>query len=527
MATATATITLYSKALNTGNGEYNVNLYNGLTYLNTYKVAELTAQNWRYNSEAIRLAIDTSLTMAKARTVVYIHVVTTDGDDTWHLVDSITIQSGYVIYFCHVDLWGTYYKKAIISNLRLARTNRTYGTCQAMFPPIQQTYNDTIEYLPTGLQKLAGEQDCAEDDIFYSYLTVMFSLKYNIYQTVNSAVTEIGMFAIPFNRLISQYETDTGDTSLLVNIMELVQQVMGGIYAIEINGTELSAEVMGVWVVEDKAITTAYSDHKIKFRTAIADFDDNKIILDKVKPYQVDDARYKRVFTIQQNPQYEYYFGTYNEQMKLPRYVGDTNIVLKFIVEADKLRVIASCGTEEKDITSAFGLTVTHVDGDVRNVAYILNAMQSGIKLAGAGATMVAGAFSGNELAGVMGGMNLISGISELAKTNSRTGTVVDSGDAMTTYWISAIANNKKVHNPYVLHKYESIIDEEEVITHTGAIYGDYVTSVDLTNETPLITGDSTCFVKFDEVTIDNIPTYASEYIAGKLRQGIYIINEP
>ena len=529
-----ANVTLFSKALNKGNKDFNV--YTG-DYSNnlllSYQVYSTTITNWRFNTETIRIALTSTFTYEQARTVVYIRVKVSEGginyDDTFHHVNGMTIQSGYVVYFCTMDLWGTYFKNATLTNIKLGRTNKIVGTLQAVLPPIPQTYTEEIEYVANNLQFMSGEQDCAIDDIFFDYLTVMFALKYNIYQTPSpnpTAVTEIGMFAIPLSRLIAQYVTDTHDTQKLVNIMELVQSVMGGIYAIDINNTELNAEVMGVWVVEDKAITSAYTDYKIKFRTAITGFDNSEIILDKVSPYQADDLRYVRSFKITLSPQYEYYFGTYSEGLKLPRFVKEVQVNLKYIVEADKLRVIASCGTEEKDITSAFGLTVTHVDGDVRNVAYILNAMQSGIKLAGAGATMVAGAFSGNELAGVMGGMGLISNISEMAKTSGRTGTVVDSGDAMTTYWISAVANNKKVHNPFILHKYESIRKESDVISKTGAIYDDYISSINLISNTPIISGDTETFVKLENVEIAGIPLNASDYIASKLKQGIFIINE-
>ena len=211
----------------------------------------------------------------------------------------------------------------------------------------------------------------------------------------------------------------------------------------------------------------------------------------------------------------------------MPRLIGDTAVAIKYIIENDKVSVIAQCGTEEKDITSAFGLTVSHLDGDVRNTTAMLNAMKSGIRMVGAGASAMIGTGKGGEYGAITGALGLTNTVSDVAQVNTRMGGVIDSGDAYTTYWRSGYATTKKVHNPFVLHKYQSIIDEEDVITHTGAIYSAYITSVDLTNETPLITGDSTCFVKFDEVSIDNIPVYASEYIAGKLRQGIYIINEP
>lgn len=524
---ANATITLYSKALNVGNNEYNVNANNGIAYLNSYKVYETTVENWRFNSETIRIAISQYFNLSSARTVVYIHIVTSEGDDTWHIVDNLTIQSGYVIYFCHMDLWGTYYKRALLTNLKLSRSNKKYGTIKGMFPPITQTYFDEIEFVENDMQEESGQPKSNVEDIYFSHLSVLFSLKYNIWEDPlfnKSSISEVQMFALPLSRLITVYETLIGDRN--INIMDLIRETMGGIYAIDLGNNEYKAEVMGVWIVENDKATSGSTGYRLKFRTGITNFYDNEIAIDWINPYKANSPSYVRYITIEQDAQHEYYFGTYSLSMKLPRLVGDTVIAVKYIIENDKVSVIAQCGTEEKDITSAFGLTVSHLDGDVRNTTAMLNAMKSGLRFAGAGASAMIGTAKGGEYGAFNSALGLTNNIGDMAQVNTRMGGIIDSGDAYTTYWRSGYAVNGLLHNPFVLHKYESIIDEQDIVSHEGVLYNDYINDIDLTEEDPVIEYDPLCYIKLDEITVDRVPTNACEFIANQLRKGIYIINE-
>ena len=49
---------IYSKALNAGNGVYNINATNGTTYLNTYLVYSTEIDNFRINSNTLKILIN-------------------------------------------------------------------------------------------------------------------------------------------------------------------------------------------------------------------------------------------------------------------------------------------------------------------------------------------------------------------------------------------------------------------------------------------------------------------------------------
>ena len=524
---------IYSKALNAGNGFYNINSSNGTTYLNTYLVYQTEVDNYRINSNTLKILInqtvgDGGISASDINKCVYVYWQTTG---TFYFIDNYVIQSGYVLFYLSKDLWGTYFKKALLSNLCYGRTNMDLGV-NGLYDNIPCTNTEEIEFLETSLNHFTDPTDedtRVIDEVDFTYFEVVFALKYNIYQRVDGAVSEIGLFGLPFNRIITAYETAIGDR--LYNMVVLVKEVIGGIYAIEI-GDELNAEVLGAWILPaSNFIHTEYDDHNIKFKTAIEDFDDVTLKLDKIFPYQANDSRYTRTFTIKTDPNYNLYFGGYSLGFELPRTIEDVNVKVKFIIETDNVKVIAQVGDTEKDITEIFALKVTNVDGDVRNTSYILNAIMSGLKLAGSGATAVAGAMSGNSTTAVMGGLGLISTAVGLQQNmlTTRTGGIVNGGDAFTAFWTAKTAFTGVLRNPFVLHKYQSIRDEEEIVSHKGAIYDHYSGTnllSELTNADPLIYGDPNVYVKCSEITVDGVPSEAREYITGKLTNGIYIINE-
>lgn len=517
---------IYSKALNAGNGVYNINATNGTTYLNTYLVHSAEVDSYRINSNTLKLQIggETGIAESDINKCVYVYWATTG---TFYFIDNYVIQSGYVLFYLSKDLWGTYFKKALLSNLCYGRTNMDLNV-NGLYENIPCTNAEEIEFVETALNHFNGDTRVV-DEVDFTYFEVVFALKYNIYETADSAVSEIGLFGLPLNRIIQQYEAVKHDR--LYNMTNLVKEVIGGIYAINI-GQDLTAKVLGAWILPaSNFIHVQYDDHIIKFKTAIQNLEDVSLVLDKISPYQANDNRYTRVFTIKTDPNYNIYFGGYSLGFELPRTIEDVNVVIKFIIETDNVKVIAQVGDTEKDITEIFALKVTNVDGDVRNTSYILNAIMSGLKLAGSGATAVAGAMSGNSTTALMGGLGLINSAVGLQQSmlTTRTGGIVNGGDAFTAYWTAKTAATGVLRNPFVLHKYKSIRDEEEIVQHKGAIYDHYSGTnllSDLTNADPIIEYDPNVYVKCSEVTVDGVPSEAREYIAGKLTNGIYIINE-
>lgn len=527
---------IYSKQLNAGNGVYNINATNGLTYLNTYLVHSTEIDNYRINSNTLKLLIhktldDGGINASDLNKCCYCYWSTTG---TFYFIDNYVIQSGYVLFYLTKDLWGTYFKKAVLSNLCIGRTNKKLTGVNGLYENIPCTNEETIEYVITSLSIDPNEVNPqplteAKEYVYYSYFMVVFALKYNIYQRADGAVSEIGLFGLPFNRIITAYENAKGDKNY--NMVDLVKEVIGGIYEINI-GNDLNADMLGAWILPaGNFIHTTYNDHIIHFKTAISGFDDEQLTLDKIKPYYATDNRYLRAYTITIDPNYNYYFGGYSLGFELPRTVGDVEVIIKTIIETDNVKVIAQVGDVEKDITEIFALKVTNVDGDVRNSSYILNAIMSGLKLAGTGATAVAGAMTGNSTTALMGGLGLVNTAVGLQQSmlTTRTGGIVNGGDAFTSYWYAGFASNDKIRNPFILHKYKSIRNEDDIVIHKGAIYDCFIGSnllIDIYNETPIITGDTETYIKCSEITVDGIPSEAREYIAGKLTNGIYIINE-
>ena len=523
---------LYSKSLNAGNGFYNINTVSyGTTYLSTYKIHSTTVDNYRINSNILKVKLYTQVgyfTATEARKCCYCYFSDTD---TFYFLNNCIIQSGYALYYLTMDLWATYFKRATLTNVCIGRSNKlipvdAYHNVNGLYDAIPCTNEETISYL-TATDLIHNSK---EGRVLYNKFMLVFSLKYNVYQSGQAEISNIGLFGITFANLRSQFKTELSDPDAEpANIIDLAKQVAGGIYAIDM-GTELSAEVMGVWIVETSKVLHASAGFNVKFKTQTTNFDDVTMGVEAIHPYEADTETYKRKFNITIDPDYKYYLGTYKDGVELPRTIEEQTVIIKYIVENNAIKVIACIGDTEKDITSAFALTVSHVDGDIRNSAETLHAIQSGLKLAGAGATFAVGAMSGNSTTALMGGlgfMGTVAGLQEQMLGNG-VGSIQQGGDAYTSFYVTLAGYSAGIKNPYMLHRYKSIRDEHELIKHKGAIYDKYYTLglSQLINETPIITGDTETYIKCSEITVDGIPSEAREYITGKLTNGIYIINQ-
>ena len=531
---------IYSKQLNAGNGVYNINATNGLTYLNTYLVHSTEIDNYRINSNTLKLLIhktldDGGINASDLNKCCYCYWSTTG---TFYFIDNYVIQSGYVLFYLTKDLWGTYFKKAVLSNLCIGRTNKKLTGINGLYENIPCTNEETIEFLKNSMTYYSdplNPSTAVLEDIEFKYLSAVIALKYNVYEWVNgTSVSMIGLFAIPFSSLNTKW-TNTPDTNP-TNILDLMQRVVGGVYGLEgynVGGsvTTLDADIIGCWIIPNAFIYASNSNYILHSRTGIEHFDDITFTLYTVHPYQADDTRYTMTFDIETDANYNLCFGTYGQGFEIPRTIDNVTVKVKFIIETSSVKVVAQVGDTEKDITNAFVLTVTNTDGNISNSAHTLNAIMSGLKFAGAGATAIASAKSGNALGVVTGSMGIVGGLTgmEQSMQTIKTNGLVNNGDALTSFYKAGFNTSGRLRNPFILHKYLSIRNEEDIVIHKGAIY-DYFSGTnllsDVYNEDPIITGDTETYIKCSEITVDGIPSEAREYIAGKLTNGIYIINE-
>lgn len=532
-------INLYLYSNITPNYDYKHYLFNDLsafkTLLTPNLIKTISADKYTFINGFLRVAIDNAFNEEDASEVTYIIAENTNTNyfKCYH-VSSYEIRSGFIVYNLMLDNWATYISKANIQNINVIKSNRRVGV--GIYDPISPTNAQEVNYF-----NIANVTSGNNNEYFnVSNVCIVFCLKYNVYSTALGNATTQQLFKINLKDLKQKYvdmQSTTTDklNASFVNAVDLAVAVVGGIVGVGATtligiSTTNSAIVTQAWICEDNYIIGNTSlTREIKTRNMYMSSEttlDNTIVQDVIA------IRMSRSFTITQDANNQYYYGTYQNNIKLPRFTENITGYIDYITSNDNVKVIARVGDLQQDITSAFEVGITTTSGDVTNLGLLRYAITTGLKT-GASVVGIASKSEGLQMAGAI---NILSiGANNLIAENSKAlGSTTPAGDGVTS-WRSIFSGsdlqdydkniNQPVKNPYALIIYTSTTDEEAKAQRTGANYDDFITSLnDLFNYNYLINGSDTTFIKAN-CNITEINTTASDIIKNKLMQGIYLVN--
>lgn len=500
-------------------------------------VKSVALDNYRINTNIIKIALDNALTESIADTLTYAIDERLDNNVITYFrayhVNRISIQSGYVILYCSVDNWASYFYKASINNLNVTRCNRNIGT--GLLDSMAGTKgNATRNYCAT-----PGTIGSDNELMVRNSVNIVFALKYNIAQNSAGSVSRIGLYAFNIQDLITQLYNSQSDSDInkkyysMVNPVIFAMDVVAGIYGIDatnmwgFSGT-LNAVVLGAWFSDGVATITA-DNIQIKTKTNWHNFIDVTIT-----PLEVIKAEVTKTLTITNDFNKQLYVGTRQNGLKLQRTTDGTIIVcIKTITSNDKLKIIAYQGDNQQDITDAFSITIGTTDGDITAERQVLEVVQNSIKFIGAGLAVAKGMGAGG-LAGVIALQGATSTYAGSVERSQHIGGMVSGGDGALSYYrvftgddLETPTNNLStpVTNPYVINAYESINDENANVRLFGAKFSELTNFASVFNA-PLM-GTGTLADTFIQATcnVDNVPTDASDVIKAKLNSGIYLVN--
>lgn len=534
-------------------------------YFNTptqYKTAlasslakSITLDNYRINSNVIKIAIDTDITEAVADTITYaIDEREENGTITYfrcYHVNRINIQSGFVILYCSVDLWASYFYKASISNLVVTRCNRSIGT--GLLDDIAGTKGELSRSYCAVSGHTSGDNNelWNNDDVY-----IVFALKFNVKQNSDGAIARIRLFAFNMRTIRQTYynladtaigrheDPDTHEsisndpmalyTASIQNPIELAKDLISGIYGIVgYNGfnfqTTLNAVVLGAWFINGIGAVG-------NSNTTIASYWHRQYANDiQLHPLEVLDAETTTTLNITNDFNKQFYVGTLRNGLKLERTTDATiQVVIKVITSTDKLTIIAYQGDTQTDITSAFAITIGTTDGDISAERALLSAFETSTKIIGSSFAMVKGVMSGSAFATATGILGLTNAVGD-AVSKSRSnhiGAQISGGDgsiAFNRYYGGDYDNPQNnalipLKNPYVINGYTSINDEKANVRLFGAKFSELTTFASVFNASLMGTGTLTDTYLQATCKVDNIPTDASDLIKSRLGGGVYLV---
>lgn len=499
-------------------------LYNDIatfkTALQSYLLKSVTLDNYRINSTVIKVKIDETITTANYKNVTY---AINENDNVCYIVKSGILQSGFVIYDCDVDYWGTYIAQASFSHINVLRCNRNIDI--GIYDNIKATKNNvqTRFDIPDG--EFVVDTSTTPPTEYRQYyklenLFIVFCMTYNVEQNVWGGTSATGMYAMRLSDILSKYKTDNPSITFPPNVLEIARAWVGGIYGVSAtNGygfaTHNDAKITKAYILSSDLIyaTTSFTVVSVLSKSMYGDYGNNN----PLTVWEVVNLNIFKDFTININPNFNYYVGTINKGLKVTRDTsGSTLIRYQSIVNNNDIQVIVKQGDNQQDITSEFEIDLTYNEGDVTNLAGIKSALKMGLSTIGTVA-------SGNYLSA---GLNVAGGVVDMIGTHHY-GQQVGNGDAITTFYRAGNANlGLCCVYPYGYTTCESTTDEQVNARNKGAYYDCYVSTLaSIFTYTFIGTGTNNDATYIQaRVNVDNIPQQAITEITTRLNKGVYMV---
>lgn len=498
-------------------------LYNDIatfkTALQSYLLKSVTLDNYRINSTVIKVKIDETITTANYKNVTY---AINENDNVCYIVKSGILQSGFVIYDCDVDYWGTYIAQASFSHINVLRCNRNVDI--GVYDNIKVTKNNvqTRFDIPDGQYVIDNAQTPPREyKNYYKFenVYIVFCLTYNIEQNVWGGTSATGMFAFNLKDVYDKY-IQQSNPNIYANPIEIARAWVGGIYGVTgTNGygfaISLDAKVTKAYLLPKDLVyaTTSLSVVSVTSKSMYGNYDANN----PLNVLEVSNLCLHKDFTININPNYNYYVGTIQKGLKVARDTsGSTLIRYQGIVNNNDIQVIVKQGDNQQDITSEFEIDLTMNDGDVTNLSGIKQALKTGLTVAqglSTGNYFQMGTQITGDVVGMIG--------------NHYYGKQSGNGDGVTTFYSPANATvGLGLLYPYGYTTCESVTDEQVNARNKGAYYDCYVSTLASIFTFAFIgtgTNNDATYIQA-RVNVDNIPQQAITEITTRLNKGVYMV---
>lgn len=510
----------------------------------------VTEDNYRLNNNELKIAISDTFTIANAvavNTVIQTLGANAEYKRVYNVI-SYVIQSGYVFYQLKIDLWHTYAYIASPENLRVSRCTRdlTVNNVHLGFYPtpkqplVNPTFTPLAIYDASGQVKYTGDPSNGNTYFNAEKLYLIMALKFNTFQDQSGAVSCVRLYAMNVKTLLTKTQ---GTDYILLTADVLLQEFLNGIYESRtyVSGnlsTTVKAEIVNAWIIEtdlldlDTNAVSATTVRKFVTRTSLSGWYDHEFT-----PYPVLASTNSREIEFETAPHKIYCVGTKFNNIQVTASVKDPIVEIRAIAGADTVKVFAVQGDNQVEITTAFSLNLTQVNGDISLQRQQLDQLQNTLPMIASMGTIAVGAMSYNPVAIGGGILSLANSATRYAEAQlpQRMGNLVRSGDAITTYcengiyaYIGYSPFTQVLRNPYYLIEYEDELTSLDEVKNYGVNYDLTLSTLSSLNTySYIVTGgavDGFDYLQCSDMTFSgSVPAEAQEYIFNKLLAGIRI----
>lgn len=339
---------------------------------------------------------------------------------TFYYVDSIEFVSAGVRLYIRIDYWGTYIGRARIVNMEVTKTNLKLGGLSV--PTLYTTDIIPINNAANDYFIGIGELLTADD------VRIIAVINLQEESSVDTSITNINVFGFD----PKQFTTGAIKSAVISECIEGVRNIYS------LANSNLKATVTKVYIISKTIYditftagagfnTVVYGEKKLIQSQNLSSYTSQVIekqfnIFNGEAGYTVPDG-YQTITALG----CEMYAGVKYDGLKLPEFVGEYTVKVRFSLSPDSLKVIMVNHAEERDITSNFELPIVANSGT-------LTPLETMGKSLGLIANIAGGAF---QIAA--GGAGIISGTAQIGTAltninNHSNGTYIPAGNGYVTF---------------------------------------------------------------------------------------------
>lgn len=490
--------------------------------------AKVEMDNYRVDDGVISVAKITAKNAGKVAYAIEVDTSLINGEYSYwrcYHVNSFRHVSDYCMFSCSVDLWGTYFHQANISNLHVLRSNMNLGN--GTFDKINHTRTTTTltdeYYAPVSGISLYTLDDYGHPYMIDQNAYLIFTANCVVSDTnVSDETSSISAYYIFGNTLKAIRETYPTAVQTAYSSVELAARMISGVVGLPSGSSTWKmrkCEITHVYIVpaswaelENNGMSFSYKTPMNQSLTTLQFF--------YARPFWFKKAVQTGAWI--NDPNYIWTLGTIDDGLEVARDTQFSYAYYDVTLNYDGLCVLVKQGTQSQDISKHFELSLVGKSQEADGQTKLVNVLSQMLNVVG-GAFKAAG--SKDPLGSAVNlATSTAASVMQKAVTKAEPSGSVSSADGYITY---DYGEYDKVNYPFMWSFYKSADDEHQRARLSGATF-----DIIFKEWADVMAYKSTIFYSTDKTKIpylmcdcmvSGVNDEAAKFIESKLRSGVYV----
>lgn len=486
--------------------------------------------NYRVDDGVISVAHLSEQTAGKVAYAIEVDTDKKNGEFSYwrcYHVNACRFVSGYAMFSCSVDLWGTYFSQATLSNLRVLRSNMNLGN--GTYDKIDYTHTYTTltdeYYAPVSGMSLYNLDDEGHPYMLDQNAYLIFTANCVVSDTsVSDETSSISAYYIFGNSLKAIRESYPTALQTAYSSVELASRMISGVVGLPTGSTSWKmrkCEITHVYIVPASWAELESGSMNFSYKTPM---NQN---LTSMTFYYCKPLWFKKAVqtgALLNDPNYKWTLGTIDDGLEVARTTDYGYAYYDVTLNYDGLSVLVKQGTQSVDISKHFELSLVGKSQEADGQTKIVNILSQLLNVVG-GAFKAAGSKDPLGSAVNLVTSSVASSLQKAVAKAEPSGSV-SSADGYITY---DYGEPDKVNYPFMWCFYKSARDEHQRARLYGAAFdvtfkewSDIMSYKRQIFFLPSVSAPKIAYVMCD-CMVTGVNDEAAKFIESKLRSGVYL----